>query len=154
MIGTIPATLLYHKSPTHGVPSCYIKFQRFTWLSDHKKKNKKVWWEKKKRKVSHISKLHPLLRKGEWILCNFWSVKKVNPKGSSCKSLHTIIQPPSHIAMLQWCLHEIHKTLNFVKEESFKILILTSFCRDPTDINPLLILIQDLCIFFQVISMT
>lgn len=100
------------------------------------KKKKKVWWEKKNRKVSHISKLHLLLRKGEWILCNFWSVKKVNPKGSSCKSLHTIIQPPSHIAMLQWCLPEIHKTLNFVKEESFKILILTSFCRDPTDINP------------------
>lgn len=99
------------------------------------KKNKSLMGEKK-RKVSHISKLHLLLRKGEWILCNFWSVKKVNPKGSSCKSLHTIIQPPSHIAMLQWCLHEIHKTLNFVKEESFKILILTSFCRDPTDITP------------------
>lgn len=153
MIGTIPATLLYHKSPTHGVPSCYIKFQRFTWLSDHKKKKKSLMGEKEEKSFSHFQVASSTEKR--WMnLLQFLVCEKSEPKRELLQKFAYYHSTSISYCYVAICLHEIHKTLNFVKEESFKILILTSFCRDPTDINPLLILIQDLCIFFQAISMT
>lgn len=154
MIGTISTTLLYHKSPTHGVPSCYIKFQRFTWLSDHKKKKKKFDGRKRTEKFLTFPSCIFYWEKVNESYAIFGLWKKWTQKGAPAKVC--ILSFNLHLILL--CCNDVclkfTKLLILLKKNHLKILILTSFCRDPTDINPLLILIQDLCIFFQVISMT
>lgn len=125
------------------------------WVITKKKEKRKksLMGEKEEKSFSHFQVASSTEKR--WMnLLQFLVCEKSEPKRELLQKFAYYHSTSISYCYVAICLHEIHKTLNFVKEESFKILILTSFCRDPTDINPLLILIQDLCIFFQVISMT